>query len=159
MVRLFKKESEIIDYTDRGKNIPEIKSRYGITKEGYVVVKENFDETKIMPAASINNINASSYNNSAFDFLNNTSSANSDSSSNNTSFSSPFDFLDNTANTNVNNNNNNELSAGSSDQILELKKIIESLSFQSEQNSSETYQLMQRIQLLERKIGRLIEKV
>ena len=151
MVRLFKKESEIIDYTDRGKNIPEIRLDYGVTKDGFIEFKNKPDlnDTHNLPSKS----NEST---SAFDFLNNIASANSNSSSNNTSLSSPFDFLDNPANINI--NNNNELSAGSSDQILELKKIIEGLSFQSEQNSSETYQLMQRIQLLERKMGRLVKK-
>jgi peptidoglycan hydrolase CwlO-like protein len=151
MVRLFKKDSEIIDYTDRGKNIPEIKLDYGITKDGFIEFK---DKT----ASKTSNNSAGS----AFDFLNNMATSSSSSLSVNTEIStSAFDFLDPPASSLSSSDNksdyptyvgNSEVAGGDLD---ELKKIIRNVSSMSESNSNEVYQLMQRIEILEKKIEEL----
>lgn len=136
---LFKKESEIIDYTDRGKNVPEIKLNYGVTKDGFIEFK---DEAVSKTSVSTD---------SAFDFLNTMGSSVSNNPDVSTSSSgSAFDFLDSPLS--VQNNASSFGSLNSDSEISEIKKNIRNVSSMSEQNSNDIYQLMQRIDLLEKKI-------
>ncbi|MFA6022617.1 MAG: hypothetical protein WC781_00855 [Candidatus Pacearchaeota archaeon] len=117
------KESEIIDYTDGGKNIPEIKSDYRMTKEGFIEFKGK-SETVSQSATSSESSDA----NSGFDFLNNMAMGSTSNVS--SSFNIGSENLDNS----------------------EIKKQLRSVTSMAEQNSNEVYRLLQRIEILEKKI-------
>ena len=71
----FKKEDETLDYTDAGKNVPEIKTNYSVTKEGFIEFKNN-------PENRIN-----------LDFNNNSTSNTENSSNNSLKFSGSQAFI------------------------------------------------------------------
>lgn len=127
MPKWFKKEEEIIDYTDRGKNVPEIKTGYNVTKDGFIEFKDNLQNNS-STSNSILNLSANSSETSAFDFLNNMAlSSSNDKILNNSEFA------------------NEDLS--------DLRKMIRDVSSMSEQNSNEMYKLLQRIEIIEKKLG------
>lgn len=121
-----KRRSDVIDFTDRGKNIPEIKTDYGITKDGFIEFKGNTkpDSSKV-------------------------------NSSSGASETSGFDFLNDMAAGSVNNTSQMPSSFSDSGFDPEIKKQLRNVSSMAEQTSNEMYRLLQRIELLERKIDRL----
>src|SRR3989338_1536187 len=122
----FKKESEIVDFTDRGKNVPKIETGYGVTKEGFI----EFKDKNLSSTGSSGN--SSSGLSSGFDFLNDLAVGSSTNSSSSGSLSS-VDSVDNS----------------------ETSKALRHMSTRIEDNSNELYRLLHRIELLERKIERL----
>jgi len=159
----FKKEDETLDYTDAGKNVPEIKTNYSVTKEGFIEFKNNPE----------NRINLDFNNNSTSNTEN--SSNNSDVNSNNLFMNNSsnlsggvFDFLDSNVSSNTTSNNNlfqsppspNAFNPPSPNSVNnpEINKIINRISMRMEENSNEVYNLQQRIEMLERKISELAER-
>ena len=129
-IKGFGKESETIDYTDRGKNIPEIKSDYKMTKEGFIEIinpnSKNSEPLKI--AEDFDSIKPAVSN---FDFLNDMAVGSSSSS-----FNTVPESIDDS----------------------EIKKQLRNVSSMAEQNSNEVYKLLQRIEMLEKKIELLENK-
>jgi hypothetical protein len=128
-LRFFKKRSDVIDFTDRGKNIPEIKTDYGITKDGFIEFKDK---------------------NPKDSFIINGQPKVSD-----TNTSSNFDFLNDMAMGTANSNSSFQPNSFTESSDSEVKKQLRSVSSMAEQNNNELYRLLQRIELLERKIARL----
>ncbi len=124
----FKKESGIFDFTDRGKNVPKIETGYGVTKEGFIELRDR--------------------RNLSSDFSQINNSSNSSSSSN---ISSGFDFLNDMA---VGSSNSTG-GMNNTEDSNEVSKNLRKMSTRIEDNSNELYRLLHRIELLERKIERL----
>ena len=122
----FKKESGVIDFTDRGKNVPKIETGYGVTKEGFIEFKDKNIQTTI----------------------------NANHSSSNSNIISGFDFLNNMAMSSLSNNSDAVDNASNVDNS-EVSKSLRHMSTRIEDNSNELYRLLHRIELLERKIERL----
>lgn len=151
----FKKEEQTIDYTDGGKNIPEIKTNYGVTKEGFLEFRQN-SENKIDLDFDNNSNNTSSnivnaFNNSGFANL-------SSNSSNNLSSGGAFDFLDNpslgTSSSSVSPSAFNPPSPSAFDEP-EIHKALQKLSLSLEDNANEIYRLNLRLEEIERKLAEL----
>lgn len=129
----FKKESGIVDFTDRGKNIPEIKTNYKVTKDGFIELKDKqISQTPGTNSSSNSNLS------SGFDFLNDMAVG---SSTNSSSSSSSLSNLGSGSN--------------SIEDSGEISKNLRHMSTRIEDNSNELYRLLHRIELLERKIERL----
>ncbi|MEK6890710.1 MAG: hypothetical protein AABX03_01085, partial [Nanoarchaeota archaeon] len=142
----FKKEDQLVDYTDAGKNIPEIKTNYGVTKEGFIEFKPNVDN-KINLDFSDNSLNAG-----------NVESLLPMSETSNTNFSAggAFDFLDSTSNSSSSSSSMSSSSLSSGGSALypnyfsppsspesfdepHVKKSLQNFSIALEENSNEIY--------------------
>ncbi len=143
-----KRDSEIIDYTDRGKNIPEIKTNYKMSKDGFVeFTGEALNQSTGNTTPSLSNSNKSM---PSFDFLD--SPAPSVSSGNPQSISSGFDFLESTSNLDSNPIGNINTNLDSSGEIEDIKRMVKNVSSMTNDNSNELYRLIQRIEAIERKL-------
>ncbi|MEM4625490.1 MAG: hypothetical protein QXJ28_01865 [Candidatus Pacearchaeota archaeon] len=139
-----KKSSEIIDYTDRGKNIPKIETDYKVTKEGFIEInnpEEKFISSSICNKTDneylINKQEKSGVLGSIFDFFDG------------------GDKLKNNEKSQITSNFKENPNNFSESFEQEIKKKIRNLSSRTEENSNDIYKLLQRIELLERKIERL----